>query len=1017
MAQTVRTLVTKEDFIKKQAVISRFNESITVNPIQNIEVYPLVSEYREITTSALFLFFENAFTLGDGLGGLYVKSNDTNADDIGMYITVSSKKYRRINSGVVLLDWFDTNFSSALVKASKYYAVECSNKVYHVDDTINLNITTGLTLDLQGATLQFTNPIEYCFTVNVLKNKVLNITNGNIEILNDSNLVNVANLIKTNSYVDLLTNMTFNTDKIPDTTKLIDTNEEFRFKASKHIETLEYTGTEDLATRPDNSVMPLIYTPNIDDSDCIKLREPLGNLVIPELIGKLEGIDNQGCISSQVEALTKAYAKDYLDNYYRNNKAFTTTAPGGYYTVPKGVVPTLQGQWAKYTYTGIPDTIDVYSEAIANIEFTTVTEILMDEGELDKPIYVRCSFIKPLNGNFQLTEVECEEAKEMCVELSPLTADSFKMLRIENFIADLGEVIDSYGGLAGCGLSIRLPDKPEFYLGDKVVDGTTSVSSIKEFYIKCFVIEGTYGYGASLAGYDAIQAEFMTQYQAQIEAEFAKAQAGNSSWVNNLMAAVGWQYFAEHYGQQLANEFKIKMTQRLNESYTQGGLTSKIKFALKYRSKLSYSNEINLYIARLIPKEGLDANKEHKYYSKYTLSADRYEAEYGYPSQYFYYNNTPITLKISQEKIDNINKKYVNMDWLLANGFVGSRRHGPYGAPYDAIEGVGCCSGGFHCGINGTEGPSFRLIGASRQYITLHTGLTGPTKRCVYNHYYSFGPLLKYYYPQLFEDDVKPCGYYTTLNFKAFVNMGPTEILPGNYGVGKFLLKVYLSETSNSTASISYLIGCAKSTSCVNAYSTPDNYGSYIEPEKNHNYFAINKYNGPAALDTYPSKSKLGKVEPKWKGSVRAVMVWWGDCHNNWSCGDHYPTRMRVAKETKVDPKLSYNSGYFAAGDLLGIQLSIVNGIGKNRLFDKVFGKGNWDFNDDLEGCSRFLESNWEDDTTRVAWRKPGAHVKCCDSMPRGNNTYTNDFTTDTFKHYKQILDPAFAPYFIKTEE
>lgn len=1018
MAQIIRTLASKQDFTTTLIKAKRFREQVEISPIQHIEKFPLVKDYKSINTNATCVFFENAFTLGDGLGGLYIKSNTTDADDIGVVITIGTQRYKRHFAGVVLLDWFDENFNNALLKASKYYNIQCTKGKVYEANAFTFKVNSGISLDLNESTVVFKGQPEYCFILSVRKDTVLNIFNGTIEVDDQTNLINICKLIKTNNYVDLLTAMTYNVpvDKLPDTNKIITDTEDIHFKANKHFQMLEYIGTEDPLLAGDNFVVPLTYKPQIDDSDCIKLTEPVGDLIIDEIQGRKDGVDNEAALCSQLDLLSRTYAKDYFDNYFRNNKAFTTTSPGGYYTVKKGATPILQGQWAKYTYDGIPNTIDVYTEAIANIDFSIATEILMDEGEFNKPIYIKGVFKKPLNGTFQLTEVECAEAKEMCEGMGPLTADSFNILRIDNFPADLGLVEDSYGGLVGVGLSIKKVDKPEFYLADTVTPGTTQVQSIKEFYIKAFEITGNYTYGLSMVGYDQILADFNAKYSKQMAEEFNKAALGQKNFWTNFMAAVGWDYFTQHYGKQTTDEFKVELNKRGTEIYKQGGLVSKIKLGLLYRGKYSYSNEASLYIARLIPANGLEANKEHKYYSKYTSG---YLAPvYGYPNLFFYYNNTPVTLKVDTKKVEDINWKYSNVWWLLCNGFLGTRPSGYKGAPYNSIMGSCCCAGGIACGNTALVFESIYDLYGVEGYIRIRRGEAdawagNKSKDCTrasssFNILRAFkGNVVQ---GNLYTDGVlynknntgkKGVVTYEDLlehrvNFKPFKNLGPTTITPGNYGVASFYLSVRETCYMNSVISNSVLEKYNG-----NIYKANYKYSNTSKQQKyTHTFIETSPLNFRFPLNTFPNKS--GKIDPYFVGDCfRNIGYWGGGC---WDSAENWTAWWDTAPDDGIvyANHASKSQNYYVVGDLLGIQLSIVNGIGKNRLFNNVFGYGNWDFTDNIDpdtklqiGSERYLQGSYDSKTEeyRVAWRQPGAHIKCCDSIKRANLTYTNNFT------------------------
>ena len=250
---TERKLLTRNDFVTKPTIYTKFGEKVTRNPIEQIYNAGLLSEYKTLSTSHKYIKFIGMFEEGDGGEGIYIRDdNITDEEDIGVIIYIGQYKYRRLYGAFVLVDWFYIrDFGEALQRACKYASVRCvPGKVYDCNSEITLKLYATANnkdlhgsidyshtlIDLRGATINFNVAPEeidgkkawpkFCFNIRIYNRETkFMLTNGNFNVseLNKVALENIANIIGDNNYTDMLTDMHYNVEasKLPDTNRVV----------------------------------------------------------------------------------------------------------------------------------------------------------------------------------------------------------------------------------------------------------------------------------------------------------------------------------------------------------------------------------------------------------------------------------------------------------------------------------------------------------------------------------------------------------------------------------------------------------------------------------------------------------------------------------------------------------------------------------------------------------------------------------------------------------------------------
>ena len=250
---TERKLLTRDDFVTKPTIYTKFGEKVTRNPIEQIYNAGLLSEYKTLSTSHKYIKFIGMFEEGDGGEGIYIRDdNITDEEDIGVIIYIGQYKYRRLYGAFVLVDWFYIrDFGEALQRACKYASVRCvpgkvydcnseiTLKLYAITNNKNLHGSTDyghVLIDLRGATINFNVAPEeidgkkvwpkFCFNIRIYNRETkFMFTNGNFNVseLNKVALENIANIIGDNNYTDMLTDMHYNVEasKLPDTNSVV----------------------------------------------------------------------------------------------------------------------------------------------------------------------------------------------------------------------------------------------------------------------------------------------------------------------------------------------------------------------------------------------------------------------------------------------------------------------------------------------------------------------------------------------------------------------------------------------------------------------------------------------------------------------------------------------------------------------------------------------------------------------------------------------------------------------------
>lgn len=397
---TTRRLVNLDDFVTEKTTYNRFGEKVTKTPLVRIADGGLLSNYKQLSTNAKYIKFTGMLEPNDGGEGMYIQDDTiTDDEDLGVIIYIGEHKYRRLYAAWVNIDWFYIDdFGVALQRAIKYSSIrgtrgktyECKSAITAHIDIRNIGnhgmVDLGHKLiDMRNATVNFTNEEEkYCFNIRIYhRDTKFMFTNCNFNVTsNNINLVNIANIIGVNSYTDMLTDNVYNVtkDKLPDTNRvvLVDEPEIEGIKTFDSIGQLQYIG--DAISADDNQAVTKEYMPaDYDESLYVSLQDTR----------KLDGLTTFTNIFDRDQGNTVLQGKinDYILESIQTRlegivvtNAVTVWLPKCYilYTINNAILQNYLN-YGILIYKLYADKLDIFLQ----------TQHIVDESELLEPLFTK----------------------------------------------------------------------------------------------------------------------------------------------------------------------------------------------------------------------------------------------------------------------------------------------------------------------------------------------------------------------------------------------------------------------------------------------------------------------------------------------------------------------------------------------------------------------------------------------------------------------------------------------------
>lgn len=177
-------LLNQNDIIQAQEIQSRFDQVVTINPLEVTRKCGLLKDYKQLTNiTEQFIEFTGLNEEYDFGKGIFKRSETATKEDFGIVIKIGKLFYERQYDGYVLFDWFDTDSLDVLVSCmQKYKHIRLANKKYNftLEKTLNINVNDSFEVEGNQAEIEFISndklesifklffnkPIEYALFTN-----------------------------------------------------------------------------------------------------------------------------------------------------------------------------------------------------------------------------------------------------------------------------------------------------------------------------------------------------------------------------------------------------------------------------------------------------------------------------------------------------------------------------------------------------------------------------------------------------------------------------------------------------------------------------------------------------------------------------------------------------------------------------------------------------------------------------------------------------------------------------------
>ena len=177
-----RRAIDSDDYLRVSNTQKRFNDTVDITAIKRVFDAGLLKDYKSLKTTDQYIMFSGYEVAGDLGMGLYMRVDTDEPADIGVILNIRGIRYRRVYTGSVYLEWFGTDFASALAAASKYrYVRLASDKTYELNRQLILKLTNDLIIDMNGSRIHSTVVDNNALTIEFVNKGIqLSITKGYI---------------------------------------------------------------------------------------------------------------------------------------------------------------------------------------------------------------------------------------------------------------------------------------------------------------------------------------------------------------------------------------------------------------------------------------------------------------------------------------------------------------------------------------------------------------------------------------------------------------------------------------------------------------------------------------------------------------------------------------------------------------------------------------------------------------------------------------------------------------------
>lgn len=177
-----RRAIDSDDYLRVSNTQKRFNDTVDITAIKRVFGAGLLKDYKSLKTTDQYIMFSGYEVAGDLGMGLYMRVDTNEPADIGVILNIRGTRYKRVYTGSVYLEWFGTDFASALAAASKYrYIRLASDKTYELNRQLILKLTNDLIIDMNGSRIHSTVTDNNALTIEFVNKGIqLSITKGYI---------------------------------------------------------------------------------------------------------------------------------------------------------------------------------------------------------------------------------------------------------------------------------------------------------------------------------------------------------------------------------------------------------------------------------------------------------------------------------------------------------------------------------------------------------------------------------------------------------------------------------------------------------------------------------------------------------------------------------------------------------------------------------------------------------------------------------------------------------------------
>ena len=244
----------------------------------------------------------------------------------------------------------------------------------------------------------------------MLTNGTWNVTEQNV------GLINIANIIGGNDYTDMLTDMVYNVDKNkqPDTNRVVLVDDVTMkgvkiFNNNNSSNNINYIGESN--AEADNQAVSKDYIISTDNEQYIKLYD---TRVIPNITTFLD-ITDIGTNLVNLSNINNIIQRSVQHKFYllSSNIKFIFLHSMYYVNIGDSINPNnlLNNDWIKVNY--LSRKYNVYKSVLSNITVYPQQLCIIDENDVNVPVYIKCNINIPITFNAILTKVKCKSIEQL----------------------------------------------------------------------------------------------------------------------------------------------------------------------------------------------------------------------------------------------------------------------------------------------------------------------------------------------------------------------------------------------------------------------------------------------------------------------------------------------------------------------------------------------------------------------------------------------------------------------------